>query len=131
MAVLEKRQAELDAQYDAAKTAETEAVSMRNEYEHHLAEAKQEASEIVKSASSRAQQRSDEMLASTQNEVALMKQKAEQDIETARKKAALTLKNDISSLALDLAGKVVAEEINEAKHRDLIDTFISNVGDAS
>lgn len=131
LAVLAKRQAELDTRYSEAQTAETQAKAMRDEYEMHLANAKEEATELVKSAAARAQQRSDDMLQQTQSEVSAMKQKAEQDIESARKKAAAELKNDISGIALSLAGKVVAQEIDETKHKELIDAFISNVGDAS
>ena len=32
---------------------------------------------------------------------------------------------------MDIAGKVVEKEINEADHKNLIDEFIKNVGEAS
>ena len=41
------------------------------------------------------------------------------------------LKNEIGGIAVDIAGKVVEREINEADHQALIDEFIRNVGDAS
>ena len=37
----------------------------------------------------------------------------------------------IGGMAVEIAGKVVEREINEADHQALIDEFIRNVGDAS
>ena len=46
-----------------------------------------------------------------------------------RRKAAGELKNDISELVLNIAGIVVEKEIDPSVHKDLIDDFISHVGD--
>ena len=45
--------------------------------------------------------------------------------------AADEVKEEIGGLAMDIAGKVVEKEINEADHKKLIDEFIRNVGEAS
>lgn len=45
------------------------------------------------------------------------------------RKAAGELKNDISELVLDIAGKVVEKELDASTHKSLIDDFISRVGD--
>ena len=60
-----------------------------------------------------------------------IKRRAEQDIETERKKAALELKGDISALALELAGKVVEKELDVSTQQSLIDGFIGDLGDLS
>lgn len=64
-------------------------------------------------------------------EAAALKSKADAEIESERRKAAGELKNDISELALDIAGRVVEKEIDPETHKELIDDFISRVGDAS
>ena len=66
-----------------------------------------------------------------QREAAALKRRAEQDIETERKKAALELKGDISELALTLAGKVVEKELDPSTQQDLIDGFLDDLGDLS
>ena len=60
-----------------------------------------------------------------------IKRRAEADIEAQRKKAAGELKNDISAIALELAGKVVGKELDGETRKDLIDGFINNMGDLS
>ena len=60
-----------------------------------------------------------------------MKQKAEADIAQERKKAVNEVKDEIGGIAMEIASKVVEREIREEDHRDLIDEFIKNVGEAS
>ena len=113
--ILAKRKEEIEASYTEAEKAEGDAQAMKEEYETRLASAKEEAAEIVKSATARA----------------ALKSKADAEIESERRKAAGELKNDISELALDIAGRVVEKEIDPETHKELIDDFISRVGDAS
>ena len=93
--------------------------------------ARAQANEIVASAQKTAAARSEEMLNEARTQAAALKQKAEADIAQERKKAVNDLKNEIGGIAMDIASKVVEREIREEDHRDLIDEFIRNVGDAS
>ena len=47
------------------------------------------------------------------------------------KKAVNEVKDEIGGIAMEIASKVVEREISEADHKDLIDEFIKNVGEAS
>lgn len=129
--ILAKRKEQIEASYTEAEKAEGDAQAMRQEYETRLASAKEEASEIVKTATARASARSEEMVNAARTEAAAIKSKADAEIESERRKAAGELKNDISELALELAGRVVEKEIDPKTHKGLIDDFISRVGDAS
>ena len=60
-----------------------------------------------------------------------MAAKAEADIAQERKKAVNEVKDEIGGIAMEIASKVVEREIREEDHRDLIDEFIKNVGEAS
>ena len=71
----------------------------------------------------------EEMMTAARAEVAALKTKADAEIESERRKAASELKNDISELVLNIAGIVVEKEIDPSAHKDLIDDFISHVGD--
>ncbi len=129
--VLAKRQKQIDDKYSDAKTMAEEASAMKEEYSKRLDSAKEEAAEIVKSATARANTRSEELLNTTRTEAAALKEKAMEDIESERRKAKAELKSDIAGIALDIAQKVVEKEIDAKTHKKMIDEFISNVGDAS
>lgn len=129
--ILAQRAQEVGDTYAAAEQAKESAQAMRTEYEQRLEQAKDEATDIVKTATARAQTRADETVNAARTEAAALKVKATKEIESERQKAAGELKNDISELALGLAGKIVDKEIDGKAHQGLIDDFISHVGDAS
>jgi F-type H+-transporting ATPase subunit b len=129
--ILAQRAQEVGDTYAAAEQAKESAEAMRTEYEERLASAKEEAATLVKTADARANARAEETVNAARTEAAAIKAKAEKEIENERKRAAGELKNDISTLALSLAGKVVEREIDPTAHKELIDEFIDRVGDAS
>jgi F-type H+-transporting ATPase subunit b len=55
--------------------------------------------------------------------------KASADIAQEKKKAINDAKNEISGLALAIAGKVVARELTAADQSSLVDSFINELGD--
>ena len=127
--VLEQRRTQIEDTYEKAEQAEGEALAMKEDCEKRLSGAREEASEIVKTATVRATARTEEMMTAARAEVAALKTKADQEIESERRKAASELKGDISDLVLNIAGIVVEKEIDPSAHKDLIDDFISHVGD--
>lgn len=129
--VLAQRQQMADAQIADAEKARTEAEAMRTDYEQRLAEAKEEAAQLVQSATRTAQLRGEEIVRQAQADAASIKTKADADIAQQRKKAINEVKDEIGGIAMDIASKVVEREIDPKVHQDLIDEFIRNVGDAS
>ena len=89
------------------------------------------ANQIVARAQKTATARSEEIVGEARAQAAALKQKAEADIAQERKKAVNEAKDEIGGMAMEIASKVVEREIKEADHKDLIDEFIKNVGEAS
>lgn len=129
--ILAKRQEEIDGLYDAANTARSEAEQSKEDYERHLATAQDEAAEITARAAKAAQSRADELVSSAKAEAASIRAKAESDIQLERKKAVNDMKNEISDLAVEIAGKVAAKEIDEKAHEALIGKFIDELGETT
>ena len=129
--VIAERKAKADSQIADAEKLRTEAEAMKAEYEQNLQNARTEANQIVAAAQKTAAARSEELLGEARAQAAALKQKAEADIAQERKKAVNEAKDEIGGLATEIASKVVEREIKEADHKDLIDEFIKNVGEAS
>ena len=129
--VIAERKAKADSQIADAEKLRTEAEAMKAEYEQNLQNARNEANQIVASAQKTAAARSEELLGEARAQAAALKQKAEADIAQERKKAVNEVKDEIGGMAMEIASKVVEREIKEADHKDLIDEFIKNVGEAS
>ena len=129
--VIAERKAKADSQIADARKLRTEAEAMKAEYEQNLQNARTEANQIVAAAQKTATARSEELLGEARAQAAALKQKAEADIAQERKKAVNEVKDEIGGMAMEIASKVVEREIREADHKDLIDEFIKNVGEAS
>lgn len=131
MAILDKRQQEIDGIYDAADKARGDADQMKEEYTRRMSNARAEADMLVKNAMDTAQRRGDAIVQEARDEATHLKQKAESDIEQERRKAYSELVGEISGMAVDIAGRMVEREINEADHRELVEEFIKKAGEAS
>ena len=129
--VIAERKAKADSQIADAQKLRTEAEAMKAEYEQNLQNARAEAGQIVAAAQKTAAARGEELLGEARAQAAALKQKAEADIAQERKKAVNEAKDEIGGMAMEIASKVVEREIKEADHKDLIDEFIKNVGEAS
>ena len=129
--VIADRKAKADSEIADAQKLRTEAEAMKAEYEQNLQNARTEANQIVASAQKTATARGEEIVGEARAQAAALKQKAEADIAQERKKAVNEVKDEIGGIAMEIASKVVEREIREADHKDLIDEFIKNVGEAS
>ncbi len=129
--VIADRKAKADSEIADAQKLRTEAEAMKTEYEQNLQNARTEANQIVAAAQKTATTRSEEIVGEARAQAAALKQKAEADIAQERKKAVNEVKDEIGGIAMEIASKVVEREISEKDHKDLIDEFIKNVGEAS
>ena len=128
-AVLDKRRETADKQITDAEAAKSEAAAIKQTYEENMRQAKTKADDMILSAQKTAAQRSEEIISQAQKQAAQLKTKAASDIEMEKKKAINEAKNEISELAMAIAGKVVARELNDADQDGMIDRFIEELGD--
>jgi F-type H+-transporting ATPase subunit b len=120
-----------DAQIQDAEKAKNEAISMKEEYEQNMQDAKNKASDILTTAQKTAAIQSEEMIREASQQAAAIKAKAESDIAQEKRKAVNEIKGEIGGMAMEIAGKVIEREISEEDHAKLIDEFIANVGEVS
>ena len=129
MAILDQRREAADKEISDAKAAHAEAAEIKATYEQNMKDAKAKAEDILMNAQKTATLRSEEIISQAQQTAAQIKSKASSDIEMEKKKAINDAKNEISGLALAIAGKVVERELNGADQADMIDRFIDELGD--
>ena len=129
LAVLDQRRNAADKEISDAKTAKDEALSIKKTYEENMLQANAKANEILAAAQKTAAERSEKIIAEAQFSAAQIKSKASADIAQEKKKAINDAKNEISGLAVAIAGKVVERELAESDQQGLIDRFINELGD--
>ena len=129
--ILEKRRQMADEQLSSAAAANEEAQAMKAQYEQDLMGARAKANEIVQNAQRTATLNSEELIKEATRQAAAIKEKAQTDIEQEKRKALNEMKNEIGSMAVDIAGQVLGREVTEADHAKLIEDFIASVGEAT
>lgn len=129
VAVLAQRRSAADKEITDAEKAKQEAMEIKKTYEDNMLQANAKANEILTTAQKTATERSDKIIGEAQQAAAQIKSKASADIAQEKKKAINDAKNEISGLALAIAGKVVERELADSDQAGLIDRFIDELGD--
>ena len=128
-AVFAKRGEELDSRYAEAEKAAATAEESKREWERRLCAAKTEANDIVQAAAEKAKLRGEKIVKDAEAEAEALLRAAKTEAEQERRKATEAIKREIVEVSEALTEKILEREINEADHRNLIDSFLSNVGD--
>ena len=129
MKMIADRQKEIDDMYSEAGAAKAEAQALEAEYKEKLTVAVETGERLVKEAVARGQAREEEIIRQANAEASAIMDKAAADIALEKKKAINDAKNEISDIALAIAGKVVGRELNNQDQSALIDHFIEELGE--
>ncbi len=127
--IIADRQAEIDKLYADAGDAKQNALAMEADYTQKLSAAQATSERLVKEAVARGQSREEEILRQANAEADAIRQKAAADIAREKSKAINDAKDEISGIALAIAGKVVGRELTSADQSALVDQFIDGLGD--
>ena len=129
LAVIDARREAADKEIVDAENAKAEALDIKKTYEENMLQARAQADQILQSAQKSAVARSEEIIGQAQQQAAQIKAKASADIEQEKKKALNDAKDEISVIALAIAGKVVGQTLNGSDQSALVDQFIEELGD--
>lgn len=130
LSIIDARESAIKSDIATGEQAKSEGLALKAEYEQKLAAVKNEGQEIIKQATLRAEQKSDEIISSAKEEAISLKERANKDIAQEKQKVMNELKNNISSIAILAASKVIEKDIDQAKHEEMINKFIEEVGEA-
>ena len=109
MNMFAQREQEVGSMYEKAETAQKNAEEMESEYTQKLSAAKEEASRIMKDSA--------------------IVTKAQKEIEREKEAAVKEIKEDIASIAVDIAGKVIEKDLTAKDHERLLEEFIESSGE--
>jgi F-type H+-transporting ATPase subunit b len=127
MDMIQSRQKEIDDLYADAEAAKVNANAMEEEYKNRLATAQQTGDNLVKEAMARGKNREEEIIRQANREADAIREKAASDIARDKKKALNDAKDEISAIALEIAGKVVGEAMDGEQQQRLVDKFLADL----
>ncbi|GGO62639.1 ATP synthase subunit b [Microbacterium nanhaiense] len=126
--VLDARSAAIEGNIEKADEAQRQAEAALAEYTQQLADARREAGEIREGARVDGKKIVDEARANALAEAERITVSAQTQIEAERQAAMISLRQDVGSLALDLAGNVIGETMSEdAKAQAVVDRFLAEL----
>ena len=108
----------------SAEQSRLEAEQIKADYAAQIAKARQEAQEIVEKAHHQAKVSTAEEVAAARSQIENEKERARQDIAIERDRAMNSLRNEVVSLSVAMAGKVVAKDMNSETNTKLIEDAI-------
>ncbi len=129
MKIIHDRQQEIDDMYAQAQSAQDSAKALESEYQTKLETAQETSDRLVKEAVARGKSREEEIIRQANREADAIREKASADIAREKKQAVSEAKNEISSLAMEIAGKVVGQSLDAARQEQLVDSFLEELGE--
>ena len=127
--IIDARQALLEEKKASVAKAQEEADRLKKEYQKSLENANETSVQIVKEAKSRARAEYNKIMARAAADAEAMKAGAEKAIATEREKQMDELHVQIMDLAVEAAGRIMAEKSSPETDKALYDAFIKEAGD--
>ena len=127
--IIDARQALLEEKKASVAKAQEEADRLKKEYQKSLENANETSVQSVKEAKSRARAEYNKIMARAAADAEAMKAGAEKAIATEREKQMDELHVQIMDLAVEAAGRIMAEKSSPETDKALYDAFIKEAGD--
>lgn len=128
---LAQRQADIKATYDQLDADRKRMEETRREYEQRLAGIETEAREKIQAAVKEAQGLRDSLVEDARTQAETILEQGRNESERDRQKAFLEMRSQIVTLAVAAAGKVINENLTDARQTKLVDDFIGSLGTES
>lgn len=128
--VLDERAEKISSDIDGAEEARKKAEVLASKREAELAGSRTEAKTIIENAKETAEKSKADILAEAKLEAGRLKEKANQEIAQNKAEALQSVKGDVADLTISLAGKIISQNLDGQTHKELIDQYIDQLGEA-
>ena len=128
--VLDERAEKISSDIDGAEEARKKAEVLASKREAELAGSRTEAKTIIENAKGTAEKSKADILAEAKLEAGRLKEKANQEIAQNKAEALQSVKGEVADLTVSLAGKIISQNLDGHAHKELIDQYIDQLGEA-
>lgn len=113
----------------AAEQERQEAEQLKAGYEAEMRRAREQAQEIIQKATKAGEGQALEIVENAKNEADRRKESALAEIEREKQKAITELREQVASLSVLVAGKIINKSMTEGIQRNMIKDFIKEAGE--
>ncbi|MDA8234927.1 MAG: F0F1 ATP synthase subunit B [Clostridia bacterium] len=127
--MLAERKRTIKDSLEKAEAARAEADKLQSQYQAQLLQAKREAQEIIEKATKMGEDMKEDIVKNAKNEADKAIKKAQDEISREKNQAVAALREEVATLAVLAAGKVVGKAITVQDHEQMVKEFIAEAGD--
>ena len=127
---VDRRESSLQAMYDKAEKAKSEADEMLAQYQQKLDEARTEVNKMIEDGKVQATKTADDITAKARSEAEQVIERAKNEIDAQRKLAVDEIKSQAVNLSLQAAERLIRKELDDADHRKLVEQAIYEIDES-
>lgn len=124
---LNKREQSVKDSLERAEQAKNDAEKILEENRKQLEHAEKEGRRILNESRSLAEKLKDDLIEKANLQSRKMIELAKQEIDRDKEAAMVQLRGEIANLAIQAAGKILGESLDDQKHRNLVDTYLKEL----
>lgn len=129
IAMMQKREEHIANQISSAEKNREQAETYLAEQREEIKRAREEAQNIIANAKKISEQQTQEMIQAAKEESDRMKEIALAEIKREKEQAVSTLREQVASLSVLVATKVIERELDEKSQEKLIADYLKEVGE--
>lgn len=129
MDMMKRREEHIANEIDTAERNRKEAEKYLEEQKAEIQKARQEAQDIIESARKLSEKQGEEILAKAKADAERVKETALAEIQREKELAVAELREQVASLSVLIATKVIEKELDEAAQEKLIQDYLKEVGE--
>jgi F-type H+-transporting ATPase subunit b len=127
LSLVEERERQIASSIEAAKRERAEAEKLLAEQKTAIAEARRDAQEMLRRNQAEVEKFREELMARSRKEAEEFKASAQREIQEQKAKAIAEVKALTVDLAMEVAGKLLNERLDDTKHRALAEQFVQGL----
>lgn len=128
LGVMKKREQQVNDNLDNAEKNRVEAEQYLAQQREELKQAREETQAMIDNATKMSEQQGKEIIDNAKEEAERLKESAMADINREKEQALESVRDQVASLSVAIATKVIEKELDENEQEKLIDSYLKEVG---
>ncbi|WP_163655037.1 F0F1 ATP synthase subunit B [Listeria sp. PSOL-1] len=129
MKIMKEREEHIASEIDSAEESRNQAESLLAEQKDVLQKARIEAQTMIENAKQLGEKEREEIIKTARTESERLKEEAKDDIKREKEDAITALREQVGSLSVLIASKVIEKNLDEKSQNELIQNYIERLGD--
>jgi F-type H+-transporting ATPase subunit b len=129
MGIMKQREEHISGEINAAEQSRKETSKLLEEQRELLKQARGEAQQLIENAKKQGDVQREEIIIAARAESERVKESAKREIEQQKEQAMAAIRDQVASLSVLIASKVIEKELSAADQEKLINEYINEAGE--